>query len=73
MAVPFGIVSVRARLLSAIGSGEEDWMSRLARLGWVVGALLVLPGASVGSALQAPPSVTHGVMVGDVTASSAVL
>jgi alkaline phosphatase D len=48
-------------------------MSGIARLAFLVALLLVLPGASVGSAQPARPSVTHGVVVGDVTARSAVL
>ena len=48
-------------------------MSGLARLAFLVGVLLVVPGASVGSAQPARPAVTHGVVVGDVTARSAVL
>jgi alkaline phosphatase D len=48
-------------------------MSGLARLAFLVGVLLVVPGASVGSAQPAGPSVTHGVVVGDVTPRSAVL
>jgi alkaline phosphatase D len=48
-------------------------MSGRALLGALVGGLLVLPGASVGWAQQPAPVVTHGVVVGDVTARSAVL
>jgi alkaline phosphatase D len=48
-------------------------MPRLDRLGLLVGVLLALPGASVVAAQPGRPSVTHGVVVGDVTAGSAVL
>ena len=48
-------------------------MSGIARLAVLVAVLLLLPGASVGSAQPARPSVTHGVVVGDVTARSALL
>jgi alkaline phosphatase D len=48
-------------------------MSRLARLGVLICGLLVLPGASVVTAQPGRPSVTHGVVVGDVTAGSGLL
>jgi alkaline phosphatase D len=47
-------------------------MSGFARLVLLVAAL-ALPGAALVSAQPAPPSVTHGLVVGDVTARSAVL
>jgi alkaline phosphatase D len=48
-------------------------MSRLACLGIGVFAVVALAGAAVGDAQPSGPSLTHGVVVGDVTARSAVL
>jgi alkaline phosphatase D len=48
-------------------------MSRLARLGVGASVAIVLVGAPAGGAQPSRPTVTHGVLVGDVTARSAVL
>jgi alkaline phosphatase D len=48
-------------------------MARLARLGLGACAVVVLAGAPLGAAQPAAPTVTHGVVVGDVTARAAVL
>lgn len=53
---------------------QAVWPGRF-HLGLLAAALLALPGAASALSGQQPsaPSVTHGVVVGDVTARSAVL
>jgi hypothetical protein len=78
MAVPFGVVFGDPDY-SQVSHSRGGVMSAIVRhrrfgLGVLVVALLVLPGsASAVSAQPVRPEVTHGVVVGDVTARSAEL